>query len=93
MVRPEKIHSLRDLEMEKERLKLEILKTETNIRSDYHNLLHAFTFKNLASSVINDISTTSSVVSKAFSIGKSFLGKRKKQKKEHETGPHVPEAL
>jgi hypothetical protein len=91
MVKPEKIHSLRDLEMEKERLKLEILKTETNIRSDYHNLLHAFTFKNLASSVIQDITTTSSVVSKAFSIGKSFLGKKKKRKKEHGPEPHDPD--
>jgi hypothetical protein len=85
MVKPEKIHSLKDLEMEKQRLKLEILKAENHIQTDYHNLLHAFTFKNIASNMIQDISATSTVVSKAFSIGKSLFSRKKKKKQREDT--------
>lgn len=79
-VKPEKIHSLKDLRMEKLRLRLEILKTEENIHNGYRDILHALTFKNLAGSVINDISASSSVISKAFSFGKAIMAKRKKKK-------------
>lgn len=78
------IHSMKDLEMEKKRLRLEILKTETYIQSDYHNLLHAFTFRNLASTVIEDLSATTNVVSKAFAVGKALFGRKKKK---HKTEP------
>ena len=81
LVNPAKIHSLKDIELEKQRLRMEIMKTENNINAGYHNLLHAFTFKNFASSVVNDLTTTSSVVSKAFSIGKALIEKRRKKKR------------
>lgn len=79
-VKSQNIHSLKDLELEKQRLRLEIMKTENNIQLDYHNILHAMTLKNIASNMINDISATSSVLSKAFSFGKSLMEKRKKKK-------------
>jgi hypothetical protein len=79
-VNPGKIRSLGDLRMEKLRLRLEILKTEENIHTNYRDILDALSFKNLASTVIQDIGATSSVVSKAFSFGKSILAKRKKKK-------------
>lgn len=79
VVKPEKIHSLKDIEMEKQRLRLEIMKTETTIRANYHNLLHAFTFRNLATTLVQDISATSSAVSKAMAIGKSLFGRKKKK--------------
>jgi hypothetical protein len=85
MVKPDKIHSLKDLEMEKQRLKLEILKAENHIQTDYHNLLHSFTLKNIASNMFQDISATSSVVSKAFTIGKSLFSRKKKKKQREDT--------
>ena len=80
LVKPEKIHSLKDLDLEKQRLRLEIMKTEQNIHAGYRDILHALTFKNIATTMISDISASSSVLTKAFSIGKSLLEKRKKKK-------------
>ncbi|MCX6267811.1 MAG: hypothetical protein NTW16_10700 [Bacteroidetes bacterium] len=66
--------------MEKLRLRIEILKTEQNIHSGYQDILQALTFKNLASTMINDISASSSVISSVMSFGKSIVAKRKKKK-------------
>ena len=89
IVEPGKIHSLQDLKMEKQRLKFEILKTEENIHSGYRDIVSAFTIKNLATTMINDISATSSVLNKAFSFGKSIMARRKKKK--HDKMKDVPD--
>lgn len=80
IVQPGKIHSLEDLRLEKMRLRLEILKTEGNIHEGYREILHALSFKNLAATVINDVSASSTMVARAFSFGKSLMEKRKKKK-------------
>ncbi|MEI6436126.1 MAG: hypothetical protein WCP32_14870 [Bacteroidota bacterium] len=80
IVKPEKIHSLKDIELEKQRLRLEIMKTEASIQAEYHNILNAMTLKNIASNMFSDITSTSSIISKAFSFGKSLMAKRKKKK-------------
>ena len=74
------IHSLKDIELEKHRLRIEILKTEANIQSGYRNILHALTFKNLAATLVSDVTSTSTVMSKVFAFGKSMMEKRKKKK-------------
>jgi hypothetical protein len=86
MVKPDKIHSLDDLRMEKLRVRLEIMKTEENIHAGYRNILEALSFKNLATTVIRDVSGTSSVLTKAFSFGKAMLDKRKKKKHDKHKG-------
>jgi len=88
-VEPGKIHSLQDIKMEKQRLRFEIMKTEENIHSGYRDIVNAFSFKNLASTMINDISATSSVLAKAFSFGKSIMARRKKKK--HDKMKDVPD--
>ena len=80
MVNPDKIKSMQDLSMEKQRLRIEIMKTETTIHSSYRDIIQAFTFKNLAGTMINDMTTRSTMLANAFAIGKSFLSKRKKKK-------------
>ena len=80
MVNSAKIHSLQDLRMEKPRLRFEIMKTEQNIHTSYRDIVSALSFKNLANTIINDISTSSSVLTRAFDFGKSFMAKRKKKK-------------
>ena len=80
LVKPEKIHSMEDLRLEKLRLRLEIMKTEENIHAGYRDILEALSFKNIATTMINDVAATSSVLSKAFSFGKAMMAKRKKKK-------------
>ena len=82
MVKPGKINSLKDIESEKLRLRMEIMKKEENIHADYSHILDALSFRNLASTMINEISSTSSVLAKAFSFGKSIMTKRKKKKQD-----------
>ncbi|MFZ4522142.1 MAG: hypothetical protein ACOYNC_10565 [Bacteroidales bacterium] len=81
-VKSDKIHSLQDLSMEKQRLRMEIMKTEASIHSGYRDVLNALTFKNIANSMISDISTSSTILTKVLSFGNSFLSKRRKKKQE-----------
>ena len=81
-IKADRIDSLEALEHEKIRLRMEILKKEESIKYNYRHLVDALTFRNLTSTIISDLSTTSTVVSKAFSFGKSFFDKRKKKKRE-----------
>ena len=82
IVKSGNIHTLKDLDLEKKRLRFEILKTEQDIHTGYRDILQALTFKDLAVTMINDLSTTSTVLSKAFDIGKAFMAKRKKKKQD-----------
>lgn len=79
-----RIKSLYDLELEKAKLEVEILKSEETIRSDYRRLIHRLTFRNLAGTLVEEISSRTSVLATAISVGKSFLEKRKKKKKAKE---------
>ncbi|MCK9203898.1 MAG: hypothetical protein M0P58_05595 [Bacteroidales bacterium] len=85
-VKTDRIRSLEDIAAEKARLKFEIRLKEEHIHNNYQRILDAFTLRNLASSLVTEISTNSSIVSKAISIGKSFIEKRKKKKKEKLSG-------
>ena len=77
-----KISSLQDLHSEKLRLKGELARTEERITSDYHQILDAFTLHHILNTVTQDIAIASSAFSKAFSFGKTLLGKVKKKKKK-----------
>ena len=77
-----KIRSLDDLRSEKQRLKSELQKTEEDIHSGYRHILDLFSFHNILKTVANDISTSSTVASKAFFIGKKLFEKVKKKKKK-----------
>jgi len=81
-IRSKRIRSLHDLELEKSRLQLEIVRSEEAIRSGYRQILQALSFRNLANTILEEVTTTSTVLSKAFSIGKSLLERRKKKKKD-----------
>ena len=81
-----KISSLQDLHSEKLRLKGELARTEERITSDYHRILDAFTFHHILNTVTQDIAIASSAFSKAFSFGKTLLGKVKKKKKKKHGG-------
>jgi hypothetical protein len=86
-VKTGKIRSLEDIAAEKARLKFEIRLKEEHIRTNYHHIMEAFTFRSLATNLVTEISSSGpSVLSKAISIGKSFLEKRKKKKKEKLSG-------
>jgi len=77
-----RIRSLQDLELEKAKLEMELFKSEDTIKRNYHDLLHRLTFRNLAGTIVDEVATGTSTLSRAISLGKSFLEKRKKKKRE-----------
>ena len=79
-----RIRSLRDIELAKAKLDVEIVRTEETIRSGYRHLINRLTFRNMTSSLIQEVSTHSNLISKAISASKSYFEKRKKKKKEKE---------
>jgi hypothetical protein len=90
-IRVGKINSLDDLEREKERLQLEIVRKEEGIKYSYQSMVHLLSFRNIMTTLIDEVSTTTTVIGKIFSLGKEFLAKRKKkakheQQEKHETG-------
>lgn len=81
-----KIRSLADLRSEKQRLKVELRKTEEGINAGYRHILEMFSLRNILRTVTEDIVTTSTVASKAFAFGKKVFEKvKKKKKKKKET--------
>jgi hypothetical protein len=81
-----KIHNLDDLRSEKLRLKGELLRTEEGITENYHHIREAFYLRNILKTFTDDITLASTAFSKAFSIGKTLLGKVKKKKKKTHDG-------
>jgi len=77
-----KIHSMHELQMEKARLKMELVKTEGEIKANYRHILSAFSLRNIFSTVTTELTSSSSVMAKAFTLGKNWLSRRKKKKKE-----------
>jgi len=73
---------MEDLEREKERIRIEITRSEEGIKYNYQNLVHLLSFRNLIGIIIDEVSTTTTVVGRLFSLGKDFVAKRKKKKKE-----------
>ena len=80
------IRSLRDLKAEKTRLREEALRLEEKIDGNYKDILSAFTLKSIIQRLTNELSMTSTVVSTAFSLGKSLISKFKKKKKNKDKG-------
>jgi len=77
-----KIHSMHELQLEQARLKLELVKTEDNIKANYRQFLSAFSLRNIFSTVTTELISTSSILSNVFVLGKNLLSRRKKKKKE-----------
>jgi hypothetical protein len=75
-----KVRTLHDLELEKAKMEMELFKSEETIKSSYRQLLQRLTFRNLAGTLVDEVST--GTLARAISIGKSFLEKRKKKKRE-----------
>lgn len=78
------IHSMHELQLEKARLKMELVKTEEKIRSNYRNILSAFSLRNIFSTVTGELSNSGSLLAKAVTLGRNWLGRRKKKRKEKE---------
>jgi hypothetical protein len=83
-IRTQKIRSVQDLKLEKSRLKIEMVKYEEKIKGNYRNIVDALTLKNLLQHLSYEISTTTSAVSTAVSLGKTLFGKLRKKKKNKE---------
>jgi len=73
---------MHELQLEKARLELELVKTEDNIRANYRHIISAFSLRNISTTVTNELSNSNSLLAKAFTLGKNWLSRRKKKKKE-----------
>jgi len=75
------MNSLVELQQEKFRLQREILETEEDIKTNYHSLVDALTFRNLINTVAEEIIATNFIVSQAYSIIRPLFQLKKKKKK------------
>ncbi len=73
---------MNELKLEKARLRLELVRTEDKIRTHYRNIRSAFMLRNIFSTITNEIATPSSLLMKAFTLWKDWMGRRKKKKKQ-----------
>ena len=78
------IHSMHGLQLEKARVKMELMRSEDNIKTSFRRILSAFSLRNIFSTVTSELTSTSSIISNVFTLGKSWLSKRKKKKKDKE---------
>jgi len=76
------IHSMHGLQLEKARVKMELVKTEDKIKANYRHILSAFSLRNIFSTVTTELTSTSSILSNVFTLGKNWLSRRKKKKKQ-----------
>ncbi|MGA3014968.1 MAG: hypothetical protein ABSD71_13150 [Bacteroidales bacterium] len=73
---------MHELQLEKARLKLELVKTEDKIKGNYHHILSAFSLRNIFSTVTSEIASPSSLLMKSITLFRNWLGKQKKKKKQ-----------
>ncbi|MCX6248153.1 MAG: hypothetical protein NTW10_10485 [Bacteroidetes bacterium] len=81
-IRIREIHSMHELQMERARLELELVKTEDKIKASYKNILYAFSLGNLLSTVTTEFASSSSILAKTVNLGMNWLSRRKKKKKK-----------
>jgi hypothetical protein len=74
------IHSMHELQLEKARLKMEVVRAEEKVKGNYRNIIAAFSLKNIVSTVTTELVNPSSLAAKAFTIGRNWLVKRKKRR-------------
>jgi len=84
-----KIRSFHDLEKERTRLEMEVLRKEEQIKSGYRHIVDILTLRNLLHRLSTEISITTSAVSSAFSLGKSIFKKFRKKKKDKDKPSEV----
>lgn len=76
------IRNIQELTAEKLRLQREIRKAEAGIDKDYHDLVDALTFRNIISTIAEEIIAANVLVSQAYSIIRPLFEKKKKKKKD-----------
>ena len=76
-----KIHSMHELQLEKNRLQLELVRKEGEIKANYRHIRSAFSLRNIFSTVTTELSNPSSITAKVITLGKNWLSRRKKKKK------------
>ncbi len=74
------ITTMKELQAEKFRLQREINGTEEGIKHNYRSLVDALTFRNLLTTVADEIVATNFVVSQAYSIIRPLFKRIKKRK-------------
>ena len=58
---------------------MELVRTESNIKTGYRNILAAFTLRNIFTTVTSELSATS-IIGTVLTLGKSWFSRRKKKR-------------
>jgi hypothetical protein len=78
------IRSMRDLEMARLKLKIELLKKEDGMKSNFQHIRHFFTLSNLLQTGLTEVANRGTTFSKAVEIGRNLFSRKKKKKKKGE---------
>jgi hypothetical protein len=73
------IRSFRDLQEETLRMKTEVKRVEERIGNNYSNLKEALSPANILKSVVEELTTSSAMISGIISLGHKIFKKRKKK--------------
>jgi hypothetical protein len=71
---------MHDLQLERARLKMELVKSEEKVKSSYRRLLSAFSLRNIFSTVTTEFGGASGVIGKVVSLGQNWFSRRKKKR-------------
>jgi hypothetical protein len=77
-----KVRTMQELKQEQTRLQFEVRRSEDQVRGNYRNLKDALTFANILANLLQEVAVTSSLLSKAVEVGRTFFANRKKKKKK-----------
>lgn len=86
-----RITSLEQLRLHRQRLELEVEKTELAIMSEYRYITSALAPLNVVKAVGYHMSSLK-IFTSAFALGKALLARKKKKKKKKENNPETDEA-
>lgn len=75
-----RVHSMHELQLEKARLQIEEVMAKERIKGNFREIKEAFALRNIITTVTTELGSTSSILSKVFSSGKSIFGRKKKKK-------------
>jgi hypothetical protein len=82
-----RIRTMQQLQLEKARLRLEILRTEDKIKVNYRSILSAFALKNIFHT-ISELTGAPTLMSQFVTMGVNWLANRKKKKKKKREEKH-----
>lgn len=75
-----RVRSMHELQLEKARIRMEEVRAKDRIKDNFRQFKEAFALRNIFTTLTTEVGSTSAILSKVISTGKSIFGKKKKKK-------------